>query len=1192
MLARDAPAPRADPGTALVSPPRNEAGHEQAHPHAHSQIHPNAHPHPQHAPPSAFPAATTAPSSRAPTAGNSASLPLPALETRPAPARQSSVPLGYAHDAHPPPQSPSRRQLPPGAAYAAEVQHALDAQGPIPPPSQQQRRPMLLPDPPVRSPIEFDEHDPTLSASSSSRQRERDPQRVNYSRPLAPSPVPPALHTRRSFVGPTPSPSASPSAPAPVLRAPAPSTRTAAASGLSLSTQLPAFVPAPAFSPEDRGPYPPLSSPTRGPGEGPASGAEYLLGGADGAGRPGSLAFDAAAAPNMQEDMAGVGTRSSLVLPSPGAAASATAAAPARSPQLVPQSPYAVASGSAAALVSAPGVYPREPAPQQQPPPPHLVPQPEVCVECMMRDRDMADVDVTGAGVWERESDAEWEEQCRWEAELAGDGGSAEMGSSESGMGGGVGRRRSAYDREGSYCGRSSSAHYAPALGGGRRFGRGQLLTSGNLKVWTTMNPPAAAHRWRTLQTFLATQAHFLELDRQARLRERERELAPSPVAAPVDHARNRSSSLLSPAALAAEKAALEYEERVALRATRSRSRATLADETNRHSNASLFPPPSLAGSIGTAGAPHPPFAASSGSSMRSYSAGDQPWLGTTLRRLSSPSGGTGGGAAPSLISTSPPKSPATSLASARFAFPKFARSTTDLRSLPGGGAGAGAGATPRSVSPARTSGDGRRTSMWSRFRQSASASVLSFAPSGSMMDMHLGLSQDKHQMHGLGRTGGAAQYGTYHGGYGQPLYDTYAAMSDPAVARHADRRERDRVIADAAAKEAAAVAGEGEAAAAGGKKKKKGLKGFLNKLVGGGRRDRPPSNSAPATPGLDGDVAFDASLGGDDDELAPPPPLSALANEPRYHQRSASNSSVDSFGPYTPPLPPAQQFRASYAMPMPTATAADRQSILTMGSFTSTRSKPVGGGGGGGAGGRAPTVASRNSYGRPSLDSLRDQASFQRPGSVVGGPGDGGEPEILVAGDEGDLDLPQPDFAPQPHQQPRSQKSLPLLPSEAAKRPTSFDPHVAGSYGSFDALPPNLPYANYGASRSAYSLAATASPGAVSQASFGGEFGFGPAGESRNATVTGAGGEHPTVRKRRSRAKVFSMHFGGFGKAAKKGAGGESAGSAGSSPEVPALPSPGAQAAMRGASLDSPSMMRYGAYEARQPAEGFVSLR
>lgn len=48
--------------------------------------------------------------------------------------------------------------------------------------------------------------------------------------------------------------------------------------------------------------------------------------------------------------------------------------------------------------------------------------QEEVCVECAMRDEDMADVDVTSPGVWERESDAEYEELKRREEEDAANG--------------------------------------------------------------------------------------------------------------------------------------------------------------------------------------------------------------------------------------------------------------------------------------------------------------------------------------------------------------------------------------------------------------------------------------------------------------------------------------------------------------------------------------------------------------------------------------------------------------------------------------------------------------------------------------------------------------------------------------------------------------------------------------------------
>lgn len=41
---------------------------------------------------------------------------------------------------------------------------------------------------------------------------------------------------------------------------------------------------------------------------------------------------------------------------------------------------------------------------------PIIPPQEEVCMECAMRDQDMADVDVTSPGVWDRASDAAFED--------------------------------------------------------------------------------------------------------------------------------------------------------------------------------------------------------------------------------------------------------------------------------------------------------------------------------------------------------------------------------------------------------------------------------------------------------------------------------------------------------------------------------------------------------------------------------------------------------------------------------------------------------------------------------------------------------------------------------------------------------------------------------------------------------------
>jgi hypothetical protein len=44
--------------------------------------------------------------------------------------------------------------------------------------------------------------------------------------------------------------------------------------------------------------------------------------------------------------------------------------------------------------------------------------QEEVCLECMMRDRDLADVVVAGEGAWERDSDVAWKDLKEREREL------------------------------------------------------------------------------------------------------------------------------------------------------------------------------------------------------------------------------------------------------------------------------------------------------------------------------------------------------------------------------------------------------------------------------------------------------------------------------------------------------------------------------------------------------------------------------------------------------------------------------------------------------------------------------------------------------------------------------------------------------------------------------------------------------
>lgn len=497
-------------------------------------------------------------------------------------------------------------------------------------------------------------------------------------------------------------------------------------------------------------------------------------------------------------------------------------------------------------------------------------------------------------------------------------------------------------------------------------------------------------------------------------------------------------------------------------------------------------------------------------------------------------------------------------MSSGRMGMGKFARSTTDLRSSN----------SPRSASPAQTTYgfDDRRTSMWSRFRQSASASVLSFAPSGSMMDMHVGLAQERE----------AQQNMPY--GHQSVHYDSYPSMSDPAVARHAEHRERDRAWAASNANDALdASAGDGGKA-----KKKKGIKGFFTKLVGGKKSQR-ASSSAPTTPV--GEQPYGTGQY-DDDELAPPPPLSALVNEPRYHNRSASNSSVDSFGPYTPPLNPAN-FRSSYAAPVNEGgggapyrnVPVDRRSVLTMGSTASSRSKN---GGNAAPSARTPTVVSRNSFGRPSLDSLRDPNSLPHlasPEPVLGGIDDNqGEPEILVGDADGPHPDPYPTTFPSFPPQPRYQKSLPSLPSEAMGQAREYQQQQQQLV--YPMLPaPTLPYSHYGASRSDYALDRV-----PSKNGYAGDD-FNPVDDDRRrSTLNGSSGARS---KSKTRPKVFSMHFGSFGKKSKNNlnasgnGGGENQGMA-MMPEQPQ------SSVGRGFSLDSMPVGGGGAGRRYDDASGF----
>ncbi|KAG6874456.1 hypothetical protein C0995_010364 [Termitomyces sp. Mi166 len=108
--------------------------------------------------------------------------------------------------------------------------------------------------------------------------------------------------------------------------------------------------------------------------------------------------------------------------------------------------------------------------------------QEEVCIECAMRDEDMADVDVTSPGIWDRESDAEYEELKRREEEDAANG-------------------------------------LVTIDDPNRPRTRGGRLTEQNLKLWLSVNPREPTSRQQTLRAYIKSQKALLEAEALARAR-------------------------------------------------------------------------------------------------------------------------------------------------------------------------------------------------------------------------------------------------------------------------------------------------------------------------------------------------------------------------------------------------------------------------------------------------------------------------------------------------------------------------------------------------------------------------------------------------------------------------------------------------------------------------------------------------
>ena len=425
-----------------------------------------------------------------------------------------------------------------------------------------------------------------------------------------------------------------------------------------------------------------------------------------------------------------------------------------------------------------------------------------------------------------------------------------------------------------------------------------------------TQNQAPSSHRFKTLQDFVVEQNRYLALEKQAldqsvldrertdtairrSLVENSKPYAPG-VRESAEHRRRPSStaskrtrsSQLLPNGLTVETINVTKDEREAKARAKANSRSrklSSQSPTDRKS----FAPSLLSLQAGM-------VASDTEDPVDSPSV---PWLQDQRRRFSSP-----------LLSNKMRNMSSDNIAPLRsrrnLGGGKGAgESMTDLRMStqsmmvpPRGGV---AGRAMRSPSPSRqsfqTTGTGGmsqresrgwRKSLWGR---STSASMASVAHSGSMMEMHLGMSQDRHYpvplSAGTVNSAGPSQ---------TPVWpDTASAVEDSSGISPDEQVDRDYTE----------------------KRKKKGFKRFLSTFLGGSAQHKQSTDRSQSShsaldrkeldrrqldrreSGLSYTAATGAGYQEDSEPLAPPPPLSFLTGQ-QPHRRSVSSSSVSSVSP------------------------------------------------------------------------------------------------------------------------------------------------------------------------------------------------------------------------------------------------------------------------------------------------------
>ncbi|KAJ1034998.1 hypothetical protein NDA18_000603 [Ustilago nuda] len=510
---------------------------------------------------------------------------------------------------------------------------------------------------------------------------------------------------------------------------------------------------------------------------------------------------------------------------------------------------------------------------------------PEVCLECMMRDEDMIDINVTGQGVWERQSDKEFQEALRLEAEEAANG-------------------NSLYSRPNRSSGHSDSISSHRDSPGSRKhrnkIGKGEPLTADRLKLHTQMNPPASSFRWRTLQTFLAVQAKYIAMEQQRMRLEAEKRV------------RHNNDSISSRGSILAAESPLPVERGLSSpfaspREASAGQRQSIIQTSAEDSHLTPLQKQEKERDIAAAQAARKKMATGAQATLPATTppTGLPAFPATPLQTLTPPQAIPGRqssdpvdllaalptalAAAPGAISTatSGRRVPLGSGQAAR------AASVQDLRSACEQGRSASVGyppSPPGSLMPPSRSfmGTSPTATPWPLAARSG-ASQLSLMHSGSMIDMHVG--QEDRTEHRLNQNGFLP---------GTPL----AAESPSAINRsyYGFPGDGDSSLPDAAAFERSRiVSGQGyvdpmEAGPRGlgldcddsGKRKKKGFRGLLSKLTSNTNGPSRQSSAGPADTSINGSTTS-----------RNPSKRSQGSGSPRPRQNSFSaDRSLDATGP------------------------------------------------------------------------------------------------------------------------------------------------------------------------------------------------------------------------------------------------------------------------------------------------------